>query len=369
MGFQVDNNNFSNQQSRFYESNNCQYHNEQPADSTNPQQPSNDYLSNFFDLVSKILTSSNSLPGASNQLFQGVEPQKVEDYGGFKFKNEGEKGKVDNVLQQLRAEQAANPGKAVSKKFKIGKYKFKVSIDENGQVHIKKKKKSGLFGGFFKKVGGFLKKALPIISTIAMFIPGLQPLALVGRIASGVMGVVDGIKSGNIFGAVMSGVGALSGVGGKVSGFFSNLSSKASGFLGNAGTGLLSKIGGAGTWIQNAIGKGTSLLSQGKNWFSSFTNGIGGKVSDFVSGKGSGLLGNLSKSFGGNIGNWLTQKGPDLLKSFANSMGSRATNWLRGTANSFLAKLMDNPISRKVSGFMQSPFGQILVNMFRGGRA
>ncbi len=340
-------------------------------DSTNPQQ-SSDYLSQFTDLVSKILTSSNSLPGTSNQLFQGVDPQKVEDYGGFNFKNDGEKGKVDDALRQIRAEQAANPGRAISKKFKLGKHKYKVSIDENGQVHIKKKKKGGIFskiGGALKGIGKAFKKMIPILSTIAMFIPGLQPLALAGRIVSGVMGVIDGIKSGNIFGGVMSGVGALSGVGGKVGSFFSGLSSKASGFLGNAGTGLLSKLGSAGTWMQNAVGKGSALFGQAKNWLSSFTSGIGGKVSDFISNKGVGLLGNISKSFGGNIGNWLTLKGPDLLKNFANSMGSRATNWLRGTANSFLAELMNNPISRKIGGFLQSPFGQVLVNMFRGSRA
>ena len=100
----------------------------------------------------------------------------------------------------MRQAQAANPGKKITKTVKVGKYKLKITLNEDGTVSIKRKKKhGGLFGkigGFFKKVGRFLKKALPIISTIAMFIPGLQPLALAAGIRSGVMGVVDGIKNG-----------------------------------------------------------------------------------------------------------------------------------------------------------------------------
>lgn len=376
MGFQVDNN-FNTQQSRFYESHNCQFHNQQPTNTNNLQQPTGDFLASFFDFLSKAFASNgsanNSATNFVNQLFQGLDKPKVEDYGGFKFKNDAEKAKIDQALQELRAEQAANPGKAVSKKFKIGKHKYKVSLDENGQLNIeRKKKKKGFFskiGGMFKKVGGFLKKALPIISTVAMFIPGLQPLALAGRIASGVMGVVDGIKNGNVFGAIMSGVGALSGVGGKIGSFASNLTSKATGFMNNLGSGFMSKLGGAGTWLQSAIGKGTELFGSAKNWLSTLTGNMGGKVSDFLFSKGSNILGDLSKSFGGKFGQWLTAKGPDLLRSFANSMGQRATNWLDNKATSFLAKLMDNPISRRVSGFLESPFGQILINMLRGNRA
>lgn len=377
MGFQVDNN-FNTQQSRFYESHNCQYHNnQQPTNLNTTQQPSNDFLTSFFDFLSKAFPTSGSSNTNStdmlNQLFQGLEQPKVEDYGGFKFKNEGEKARIDQALQELRAEQAANPGKPVSKKFKIGKYKYQVSLDENGQTNIKrKKKKKGLFGKIgsaFKKIGGFIKKALPIVSTVAMFIPGLQPLALAGRIASGVMGVVDGIKNGNIFGAVMSGVGALSGVGGKIGSFASNLTSKASGLLGNVGSSLLGKAGNAGTWLSNLVSKGSSLISSGKNWLSTFTGNMGSKVSDFLFSKGSNILGDLSKTFGGKVGSWLTAKGPDLLRGFANSMGQKATNWLNDKATNFLAKLMDNPIARKVSGLLESPLGQILINMLRGNRA
>lgn len=376
MGFQVDNN-----YSKFYESNTYQFQ-DQPTANQNNIQPSADFLAKFFDFLSKAFASNGSSNNTAtdnflNNLFQGTNQQpKVEDYGGFQFKSEAEKAKVDQALQELRAQQAANPGQPVSKKFKIGKYKYNVSLDANGNVEIKKKKKKGFFsklgsaiGGAFKKVGGFLKKALPIISTVAMFIPGLQPLALAGRIASGVMGVVDGIKNGNIFGAVMSGVGALSGVGGKVGSFFSNLSSKASGFLGNLGTSFMDKLGSTGGFLQNLVGKGTDLLGTAKNWFTNFTGSMGNKVSDFIFNNGSNLLGDLSKTFGGKVGDWLTQNGPSLLKNFASSMGQRATNWLTDKANGLMARLMNNPIARKVNDFINSPFGQILVNMFRGNRA
>ncbi len=375
MGFQVDNNNYS----RFYESNNCRFHN-QPNPNQNNVRISNDFLSQFFDFLSKAFASNNN-PSADfvRQLFQGMnQPPVTEDYGGFKFRNEAEKSKIDQAIEELRAEQAANPGKAVSKKFKIGKYKYKVTLDENGQLDIKrKKKKKGLFGKIgdaFKKIGkgigGFLKKALPIVSTVAMFIPGLQPFALAARIGTGIMGVVDGIKNGNFFGAIMSGVGALSGVGGKVGSFFSNLSSKATGFLGNLGSNFLSRLGNTGTWLNNAIGRGTELFGSARNWFSNWTSGIGTRVSNFFFTNGSKFLGNLTNTFGGKFGQWLTERGPGLLRNFADSMGRRATNWLADRANNFLARLMDNPIARRVNSFLNSPFAQILISMFqRSGRA
>ncbi len=380
MGFQVDNNNFSTQQSKFYESHNCQYHNNQPTNSNNLQQPQANFLASLFAFLSQAFGSgeNNQAMQHLNDLFQGQQPQqKVEDYGGFKFKNDEEKARVDQALQELRAEQAANPGKEVSKKFKIGKHKFSVSLDADGNTNIKKKKKKrGFFskiGSAFKKigkkVGGFIKKALPIISTVAMFIPGLQPFALAARVATGVMGVVDGIKNGNVFGAIMSGVGALSGVGGKIGSFASNLTSKVSGFAGNLGTNVLGKMGNFGTFAKDIFSKGAGLVSQGKNWLSTFAGNAGGKVSDFIFGKGTNILGDLSKTFGGKVGNWLTQKGPDLLRGFANNMGQKATNWITDKAYGLVNKLTDNPISRKVTSFLNSPMGQILMSLLRNNKA
>lgn len=303
-----------------------------------------------------------------NNLFANpnlAQPQ-VENYGGFQFKNAGEQNKVDQALAELRQQQAANPGQKVSKKIKVGKYKLTITLNEDGSVHIKrKKKKGGLFGGignFFKKVGNVLKKALPIISTVAMFIPGLQPLALAARVASGVMGVVDGIKNGNIFGAITSAVGAFSGVGGKVGSFFSGIGNKASG--------LMNSIGGAGSsWFSKAVGTASSLFSKGSSMWSNFTSGIGSKVSSFFSSNGSSLIGNLAKSFGGNVGNWLTQNGSSLVSKFSDMMGNRAVNWLNEKASNVLSRVMNNPLGQKINNFLNSGWGQMVMEFFKGRQA
>lgn len=288
--------------------------------------------------------------------------QPVENYGGFKFKNDKEQAAVDQALQELRAQQAANPGQKVSKKIKVGKYKLTINLNEDGSVNIKRKKKGGFFskiGDALKGVGKILKKALPIISTVAMFIPGLQPLALAGRIASGVMGVVDGIKNGNVFGALTSAVGAFSGIGGKVGSFVSGLGSKASG--------LLNSVGGAGSnWFSNAFNTVSNVVSKGKDMWSNFTGGIGTRVSDFLFKNGSNVVGDLAKSFGGGVGNWLSQNGSNLVRSFADRMGNRAVSWLNDKASNVLNRVMNNPLGQRIGNFFNSGFGQMLLNFFRG---
>ncbi|MGI9055092.1 MAG: hypothetical protein ACR2F2_04735 [Pyrinomonadaceae bacterium] len=307
-------------------------------------------LDGIFALWDKPTNSNNNGAFANiNNLFADPsQTPRVETYGGFQFKNSNEQSAVDQALAELRQQQALNPGKKVSKKIKVGKYKLTINLNEDGSVNIKRKKKrGGLFGkigGLFKKVGGFLKKALPIISTVAMFIPGLQPLALAARVASGVMGVVDGIKNGNIFGALTSAVGAFSGIGGKISGAFSNLTSKASG--------LMNSIGGAGSnWFSNAVNTASNFVSKAKDVWSGFTIGISSRVSDFVFKNGSNVF-----------GNWLNQNGSNLLKNFADSMGSRAVNWLNDRAGGVLNRLMDNPLGQRVNGFLNSDFGRYILN-------
>lgn len=302
---------------------------------------------------------------ANPQQAQLQQQQPVENYGGFNFKNDKEQAAVDQALQELRAQQAANPGQKVSKKIKVGKYKLTINLNEDGSVNIKRKKKGGFFskiGDALKGIGNVLKKALPIISTVAMFIPGLQPLALAGRIASGVMGVVDGIKNGNIFGALTSAVGAFSGVGGKIGSFVSGLGSKASG--------LLNSIGGAGSnWFSSAVNTVSNVFSKGSSMWSNFTSGIGSKVSNFFSTNGSSFIGNLAKSFGGNVGNWLTQNGSNLVSRFSDMMGNRAVNWLNNTAGNFLSRAMNNPLAQRIGNFFNSGFGQMLMDFFRGKQA
>ena len=266
---------------------------------------------------SPVNSNANTAFANINNLFADPSQMpRVENYGGFQFKNSNEQSAVDQALSEMRQAQAANPGQKISKKIKVGKYKLTITLNEDGSVNIKRKKKrGGLFGkigGFFKKVGGFLKKALPIISTVAMFIPGLQPLALAARVASGVMGVVDGIKNGNIFGALTSAVGAFSGIGGKISGAFSNLTGKASG--------LMNSIGGAGSsWFSNAVNTASNFVSKAKDVWSGFTGNVSNTVSDFLFKNGSNVLG----------GNWLNQRGSDLLEkvspirwAIARSIGS-----------------------------------------------
>lgn len=328
-------------------------------------------LDALFALWSQPPATDSNANGAFaniNNLFADpsqIQPQ-VENYGGFQFKNDKEQAAVDQALQELRAQQAANPGKKVSKKIKVGKYKLTINLNADGSVNIKRKKKGGFFskigkaiGGALKGIGNVLKKALPIISTVAMFIPGLQPLALAGRIASGVMGVVDGIKNGNIFGALTSAVGAFSGVGGKVGSFFSGLGSKASG--------LLNSVGGAGSnWFSNAFNTVSNVVSKGKDMWSNFTGGIGNKVSDFFFKNGSNFVGDLAKSFGGGVGNWLTQNGSNLVSRFSDMMGNRAVGWLNNTASNFLSRVTNNPFAQRIGSFFNSGYGQMLLDFFRG---
>ncbi len=312
-------------------------------------------LDGIFALWNTPANSNNNGAFANiNSLFADpTQTPKVETYGGFQFKNSNEQSAVDQALTELRAQQAANPGKAVSKTVKVGKYKLTINLKEDGTVSVsRKKKKRGLFGGLgglFKGIGNILKKALPIVSMVAMFIPGLQPLALAARIASGVMGVVDGIKNGNIFGAITSAVGAFSGVGGKVGSFFSGIGSKASGVMNSIG-------GTASNWFSNAVNTASGFVSKAKDVWSGFTSGIGSKVSDFVFKNGSGIFGNA-----------LSQGGSNLLRNFADSIGNRAVGWLDQKANGILNRtILNNPVGQQIGNFLNSGFGQTLMEYLRG---
>jgi hypothetical protein len=87
---------------------------------------------------------------------------------------------IKEAMDQMQAEQAANPGKAVKKTVKgsDGK-KYKLSLDENGQMNIKKKG-GGLFGKLFKGLGGLVKTGLGLMSKFGGFIPGWGTLASAG---------------------------------------------------------------------------------------------------------------------------------------------------------------------------------------------
>lgn len=142
-----------------------------------------------------------------------------------------------------------------------------------------------------------MKKALPILSTIAMFVPGIGT-AIGGalKIASAAVGAYDAIKSKNPLAMLGSVAGAFTGGAG-------NLLGKAQNFLGNTGVG-------------GVLSKGIDLYSKGKDWLSNVTSGLGGSVT-----------------------NWLNSSSSGLLRSFAAPAGEAATSWLNQKASNVFGKL------------------------------
>jgi hypothetical protein len=227
----------------------------------------------------------------------------------------------------------------------------------------KKKKKGGFFskiGKALKGVGKFLKKALPIISTIAMFVPGIGT-AIGGalKIATAAMGAFDAIKNKNPLGFLGSVAGAFTG----------------------GATNILGKLGSVGSYIQKGVDmfkssgvgslvtKGFDLFNKGKEWLSNTTAGLGGKVTNWLTSNGSNLFNNLTKGIGGKVGEFLTQKGPDWIKSLAGKAGSAATNWLNTTASNLFSKVTQNPTVQRFTNFLNtnignSSIGQLLSDLF-----
>ncbi len=220
----------------------------------------------------------------------------------------------------------------------------------------KKKKKKGLFGKIFGgigkalgKIGGILKKALPIISTIAMFVPGIGT-AIGGalKIATAAMGAFDAIKNKNPLGFVSSVAGAFTGgIAGKVGGFID----KAKNFLGNTGIG-------------NVVTKGLDFFNKAKDTFTNFTGGLGGKVTNFLTSKGGDLFKNLTSGIGGKFGDFLKSNGADWIKNLASNAGSKVTNWLNDKATSIFDKVTNSPFIQKARSFFDSGIGKTLLDLF-----
>ncbi|NZA25615.1 hypothetical protein H0E84_04405 [Luteimonas sp. SJ-92] len=102
-------------------------------------------------------------------------------------------------------------------KMKFGKYKVSFSVDDSGQITACKVKKKGLFGGVFSAIGDFFGKFGKTLLTVCSFIP-IPWISIPARIISGVIAVVEGVKSGNVLqvvagaaNAVVGGAGALAG--------------------------------------------------------------------------------------------------------------------------------------------------------------
>jgi hypothetical protein len=239
------------------------------------------------------------------------------------------------------------------------------------QAPPKKKKKKGFFGKLFsgigkafKKIGGFLKKALPIISTIAMFIPGIGTAVGMGlKIATAAMGAIDGIKSGNIFGALTSVAGAFTG---GASGLLGKLGNTGiGGFIGK-GVELFNK---GKDWLANTgvgglVTKGFDLFNKGKEWLSNTTAGLGGKVTDWLTGKGTNLFNSLTSGIGGKVGDFLKSNGADWIKNLAGNAGSSVTNWLNDKATSLFDKVTNSPFVQKARNFFDSGIGKSLLDFF-----
>jgi hypothetical protein len=216
----------------------------------------------------------------------------------------------------------------------------------------KKKKKRGFFkrlvggiGKAFKKVGGFLKKALPILSTVAMFVPGIGT-AIGGalKIASAAMGAIDAIKNKNP-------LGFLGSVASAFTGGASGLLGKAQNFLGNSGLG-------------NLVTRGVDLFNKGKEWLSN--TGVGNLVTRGIDlfNKGKEWLSNTTAGLGGKVTDWLTNKGPAFLKDYAGKIGGGVTNWLNDKVSNLFSRVTNNPFVQKATDFFNSGAGKFLLDLF-----
>jgi len=154
---------------------------------------------------------------------------------------------------------------------KIGAHNLSLTIGENHAVAGTETKKPALLG----KIGGFLKKALPIVSTVLMFVPGVgTAIGIALKVATAALSAVDAVKSaikGDWLGMITSAAGAVAG----------GIASGASGLAG--------KIKNVASTISR-VGRGVESIQQG---------GIGGIVSGVA-----GAAGGLSDGFGDSLGNF-----------------------------------------------------------------
>lgn len=104
-----------------------------------------------------------------------------------------------------------------SYRIRFGKYNVSFTVDGNGRITESQCKRRGLFGGLFSAIGSFFGKFGKTLLAVCSFIP-IPWISIPARIISGVIAVVDGIKAGNVLGAVagaanavVGGVGAIAG--------------------------------------------------------------------------------------------------------------------------------------------------------------
>jgi hypothetical protein len=223
-------------------------------------------------------------------------------------------------------------------------------------------KKGGFLGGLFKGIsnafkgiGKFLKAALPVLSTLAMFVPGIGT-AIGGalKIATAAMGAFDAIKNKNPLGFLSSVAGAFTG----------------------GATNLLGKMGSVGGFVQKGLDffknsgvgslvtKGLDFFNKGKDYLNKFTGGLGEKVGSFLNTKGLDIFKNLSGGIGGKIGEFLTKKGPEWISGLASSASNKVTSWLNDKATSLFNKITDIPLVNNVRNFFNGGIGKSLLDLF-----
>jgi LysM repeat protein len=122
-----------------------------------------------------------------------VSPELVRELGGSRANRA-----YDRVAPYIGV-----PGKFKIPLDKSGKRTLRLRNDANGNVE---------HADYKKKKSSFFKKALGAVLTVASIIPSpIQPFAAA---ANGIMGAINGFKSGNIIGGLASAAGAFAGVAG-----------------------------------------------------------------------------------------------------------------------------------------------------------
>ncbi len=159
------------------------------ADNQTQKSPMMDLFKSMIGSFAKMLGIDPQKLMQSLGFDQQQQPNNTQNYktGAGAINNVGGKAAdkasdpmIKEAMDQMQAEQAANPGKAVKKTVKgsDGK-KYKLSLDENGQMNIKKKG-GGFLGGLFKGLGNLFKTGLSLVSKFGGFIPGWGTLASAG---------------------------------------------------------------------------------------------------------------------------------------------------------------------------------------------
>jgi LysM repeat protein len=147
-----------------------------------------------FQTLDKVGRSPTTMAEKVKDL-GNVSPELVRELGGSRA----------NRAYDRVAPYVGVPGKFKIPLDKSGKRTLRLRNDANGNVEK---------ADYKKKKTSFFKKALGAVLTVASIIPSpIQPFAAA---ANGVMGAINGFKSGNVLGGLASAAGAFAGVAGGI---------------------------------------------------------------------------------------------------------------------------------------------------------